>query len=290
MPLKKLAIRQIDARGGITKRKVHSVAIIGNNAGHTNLGKDTEGVAHAVAQRLERFGRTYSAPQRGRIAHSRLPKPHEVEGIALSWLVERLEGFPAREYSIASLPQSGRMELLVRKAVREDGSLGLGSGWLTHVAAPGGVIKLRLRPNPNFHPPRDGAQILIGAGTGMAGLRAHLQHRQTKNLREAWLLFGERGEKTDLYYANDIKAWQADGTLARTDLVFSRDASPKRYVQNLVSEQGADIARWIEGGASILVCGGLQMAAGVQAALVKIVGQEKLDLMSQDGLYRRDIY
>ena len=224
------------------------------------------------------------------IAHSRLPKPHEVEGIALSWLVERLEGFPAREYSIASLPQSGRMELLVRKAVREDGSLGLGSGWLTHVAAPGGVIKLRLRPNPNFHPPRDGAQILIGAGTGMAGLRAHLQYRQMKKLREAWLLFGERGEKTDLYYTDDIKAWQADGTLARTDLVFSRDASPKRYVQNLVSEQGADIARWIEGGASILVCGGLQMAAGVQAALVKIVGQEKLDQMTQDGLYRRDIY
>jgi len=224
------------------------------------------------------------------IAHSRLPQPHEVEGIAVNWLVERLEGFPAREYSIASLPQSGRMELLVRKAVREDGSLGLGSGWLTQIAQPGGVIKLRLRPNPNFHPPRDGAQILIGAGTGMAGLRAHLQHRQKRGLGDAWLLFGERGEKTDLYYCDDIKAWQADGTLARTDLVFSRDASPKRYVQNLVAEQGGEIARWIERGASILVCGGLQMAAGVQDALVAIVGQEKMDQMTQDGLYRRDIY
>jgi sulfite reductase (NADPH) flavoprotein alpha-component len=208
----------------------------------------------------------------------------------VNWLVERLEGFPAREYSIASLPQSGRMELLVRKAVREDGSLGLGSGWLTQVAALGGVIKLRLRPNPNFHPPRDGAQILIGAGTGMAGLRAHLLHRQKKKLGDAWLLFGERGEKTDLYYCDDIKAWQADGTLAKTDLVFSRDAAPKRYVQNLVSEQGAEIARWIDNGASILVCGGLQMAAGVQEALLGIVGQEKLDQMTQDGLYRRDIY
>jgi hypothetical protein len=36
--------------------------------------------------------------------------------------------------------------------------------------------------------------------------------------------------------------------------------------------------------------GGLQMAAGVQAALVGIVGQEKLDQMTQDGLYRRGIY
>ncbi|HXB52055.1 MAG TPA: flavodoxin domain-containing protein, partial [Rhizomicrobium sp.] len=43
------------------------------------------------------------------IAHSRLPRPHEVEGISVQWLVERLEGFGAREYSIASLPDSGRM-------------------------------------------------------------------------------------------------------------------------------------------------------------------------------------
>ena len=87
------------------------------------------------------------------IAHSRLPKPHEVEGISVQWLVERLEGFGAREYSIASLPDSGRMELLVRKAVKDDGSLGLGSGWLTETSAVGGIIKLRLRPNPNFQPP-----------------------------------------------------------------------------------------------------------------------------------------
>ena len=74
----------------------------------------------------------------------------------MQWLVERLEGFGAREYSIASLPDSGRMELVVRKAVKDDGSLGLGSGWLTETGAVGGVIKLRLRPNPNFQPPADG--------------------------------------------------------------------------------------------------------------------------------------
>src|SRR5205085_5091785 len=64
------------------------------------------------------------------VAHSRLPQPHEVEGISLDWLVERPAAFAHREYSIASLPYSARMELLVRKAVKADGSLGLGSGWL----------------------------------------------------------------------------------------------------------------------------------------------------------------
>jgi sulfite reductase (NADPH) flavoprotein alpha-component len=230
------------------------------------------------------------------IAHSKLPQPHEMEGISLEWLVERLEAFPHREYSIASLPDSGRMELLVRKAVKDDGRLGLGSGWLTQDCLPGGVVKLRLRPNPNFHPPApneqgEAPQILIGAGTGMAGLRAHLFYRQKKRLGSAWLLFGERGEATDLYYRDDITSWQADGTLVRTDLVFSRDTTPKRYVQHLVADAGGEIGHWVQArGASILVCGGLDMAAGVQDALIAILGEEKLDQMTQDGLYRRDIY
>jgi sulfite reductase (NADPH) flavoprotein alpha-component len=154
----------------------------------------------------------------------------------------------------------------------------------------GGVIKLRLRPNPNFQPPADGPQILIGAGTGIAGLRAHLLHRQNKKLGDAWLLFGERGRATDLYYADDLERLAADGTLARTDLVFSRESEPRRYVQHLVTERSADIAAWVGRGASILVCGGLQMAAGVQDALIAILGEEALDQMTQNGLYRRDIY
>ncbi|HVW72179.1 MAG TPA: sulfite reductase flavoprotein subunit alpha [Rhizomicrobium sp.] len=224
------------------------------------------------------------------IAHSRLPGPHEVEGISVQWLVERLEDFGAREYSIASLPDSGRMELLVRKAVKDDGSLGLGSGWLTETSAMGGVIKLRLRPNPNFQPPADGPQVLIGAGTGFAGLRAHLLHRQKKKLGEAWLLFGERSRVSDLYYGDEIAAFQADGTLARTDLIFSRDEGPKKYVQHLVADAHGEIATYVERGASILVCGGLDMAAGVQDALIGILGEERLDQLTQAGLYRRDIY
>lgn len=137
--------------------------------------------------------------------------------------------------------------------------------------------------------------ILIGAGTGMAGLRVHLLHRQARGLRGAWLLFGERSAAHDLYHAEDIEAWQADGTLAKTDLVFSRDAAPVhaghgRYVQHLVAGRGTEICAWLDRGASLMVCGGLEMAAGVHEALTAICGQEKLDAMTQDGLYRRDIY
>ncbi|HEY1877089.1 MAG TPA: sulfite reductase flavoprotein subunit alpha [Rhizomicrobium sp.] len=251
--------------------------------------------AHALDGNLSFKWRGHWTFLRDIIAHSRLPKPHEVEGISLQWLVERLEGYGAREYSIASLADSGRMELLVRKAVKDDGNLGLGSGWLTRTCNLGGVVKLRLRPNPNFQPPPakengDSPQILIGAGTGLAGLRAHLLHRRQKKLSGAWLLFGERASASDLYYGDEIAAWAADGTLLRTDLVFSRETGAKKYVQQLVAEAGDEIAAFIARGASILVCGGLEMAAGVQDALIGILGEEKLEEMTQSGLYRRDIY
>lgn len=225
------------------------------------------------------------------VAHSRLPADHEVTGLALDWLVERLDAFAPREYSIASLAEDGRMDLLVRKVVKPDGGLGLGSGWLTQVAPQGGVVKLRLRPNPNFHPPKgDGPMILVGAGTGMAGLHVHLAHRARLGRGGAWLLFGERSRAHDLYYADDIARWQMDGTLARTDLVFSRNGGTHRYVQDLVRAHGDEICTWLGQGASLMVCGGLAMAAAVQEALVAICGQDRLDAMIQAGLYRRDIY
>jgi sulfite reductase (NADPH) flavoprotein alpha-component len=132
--------------------------------------------------------------------------------------------------------------------------------------------------------------ILIGAGTGMAGLRVHLKHRAQKGRKQSWLLFGERGPG-DLYYADEIAAWQADGTLARADLVFSRGQPVRRYVQHLVAEAGEVVREWVmTQGAAILVCGGVEMAAGVQDALAAILGEEMLESMTQDGRYRRDIY
>ena len=48
-----------------------------------------------------------------------------------------------------------------------DGSLGLGSGWLTHIAQPGDAIDLRVRVSRNFHAPADGRPLLL-VGSGAA--------------------------------------------------------------------------------------------------------------------------
>lgn len=204
-----------------------------------------------------------------------------------------LAGYPTRDYSIASLAGDGRLELLVRKKVLADGGLGLGSGWLTQHALPGGIVRLRVRSNPNFHPPSAPApMILIGAGTGLAGLRAHLLHRAAGNMAGAWLLFGERSSRTDRFHGAEIMGWMRSGVLTRCDLVFSRDAveGAPRYVQDRVVEVAADIRRWVEAGAVLYICGGLAMGTAVHQALGAILGADGLESLTQTGRYRRDVY
>lgn len=87
-----------------------------------------------------------------------------------------------RDYSIGSLQAEGRLDLLVRQERHGDGSLGLASGWLTREAALGSRFDARILPNPDF---RLGANahrplILIGNGTGLAGLRALLKAREAR--------------------------------------------------------------------------------------------------------------
>jgi len=198
-----------------------------------------------------------------------------------------------REYSVASLPSDGRIELLVRLMMRPDGSPGLASGWLTQEAAIGDEVALRVRANRGFHgPSADVPLILIGNGTGLAGLRAHVKARaRAANRGQTWLLFGERTSAHDAFYDDELTAWRTSGVLTRLDRAYSRDSGDGRYVQQLVAEQSDQIADWVERGAVILVCGSLEgMAPGVHAALEAALGTERLIELTETGRYRRDVY
>lgn len=196
----------------------------------------------------------------------------------------------SREYSIASLPADGRLELLIRVMMHPDGTPGLASGWLTRTAAIGDTVMMRTRTNRSFHGPDTSTPlILIGNGTGIAGLRAHLKARAPD--AGAWLLFGERTAARDSFYDAELQEWLASGVLTRLDRAFSRDPGDGRYVQALVAEQGAGIAAWVDRGAVILVCGSLEgMAPGVHAALETALGAERLVELTEAGRYRRDVY
>jgi len=207
-------------------------------------------------------------------------------------LADALEPLPHREYSIASLPGDGALELAVRLMRREDGRPGLGSGWLCLGAALGEAIDLRIRANPNFHPPADPRPLLlIGNGTGIAGLRAILKARERAGAHRNWLLFGERQQACDAFFAEDIRRWRASGVLERTDLVFSRDAGGLRYVQDALRAAAPALREWTAAGAAIQVCGSLEgMAPGVDAALREALGEAAVDRLRDEGRYRRDVY
>ncbi|MBN9466629.1 sulfite reductase subunit alpha [Brevundimonas sp.] len=196
----------------------------------------------------------------------------------------------AREYSIASLSADGRVEFLIRLMQAPDGTPGLASGWLTQDLAVGDVIDMRLRANRSFHGPDDAVpMILIGNGTGIAGLRAHLKARTAAG--GAWLLFGERTQAHDAFFDAELQAWLASGMLSRLDRCFSRDEGDGRYVQDLVASAADELRAWVARGAAIYVCGSLEgMSQGVHAALEDALGAETVLAMLEDGRYRRDVY
>ena len=237
-----------------------------------------------------RFG-SQSMPLREALSRAQLPSAWDPQVDAQA-LVDALQPLPHREYSIASLPGDGALELLVRQMQRDDGRPGLGSGWLCLHAGVGDGIDLRIRRNPNFHPPSgEPPLLLIGNGTGIAGLRALLKAREAGGGGRNWLVFGERQQACDAFFAQDIARWTGYGVLERCDLVFSRDGTGPRYVQDALRAAAPALRAWVADGASILVCGSLQgMAPGVDAALREALGDDAVDRLRDDGRYRRDVY
>lgn len=213
-------------------------------------------------------------------------------GLHARALVDALVPLAMREYSIASIASDGVLELIVRQERHTDGSLGLASGWLTEHAPLGSAVSLRVRRNSGFHLPTDPVpMILLGNGTGLAGLRSLLKARIADGQQRNWLLFGERNIAHDYHCQDELQGWLASGDLALLDLAFSRDQAEKIYVQDRLRESADVLRKWLADGAVIYVCGSLQgMATGVDQALVDILGSEAVERLIEQGRYRRDVY
>nr|WP_315478617.1 sulfite reductase subunit alpha [uncultured Rhodoferax sp.] len=212
-----------------------------------------------------------------------------------------------RDYSIASVPQDGAVHLLVRQTRRPDGTPGQASGWLTQGVDLGGKVMLRARAHSGFRigDNADRPLILIGNGTGLAGLRSHIRGRlaaagrlnstqqvlRPTAVAPMWLLFGERNATCDAHYREEIDPWAQQGWLTRVDWVFSRDQAQRRYVQHVLKESGDAVRAWVSDGAAVYVCGSLEgMAGEVDQALQTILGEPTLQHLATEGRYRRDVY
>ena len=199
----------------------------------------------------------------------------------------------ARDYSIASITADGSLQLLVRESTRADGSPGLASHWLCCGMAEGDVLSLTLREHRGFRLGDNAGRplILIGNGSGLAGLLSHIKARVQQDRNDQWLLFGERSPQHDAFCAEQLAAWVEQGRLARLDQAWSRNGKDSRYVQDLRRSHAEEVRQWVERGAAIYVCGSLNgMGQGVHLTLQAILGEAKVAELLGSGRYRRDVY
>ncbi len=217
--------------------------------------------------------------------------PTDMDRPLEQWL-ESLPLIEPRKYSIASIDADGTLDLIVRQQRNKSGQLGLASGWLTQRIAEGDSVGFSICSNAMFRSPGpETPLVLIGSGSGFAGLRAHLRRRQREGGGRNWLLFGERHPDADRIFSDEIENWRREGTLEKLDLVYSRCSRQPMYVQDCLSAHAERLLKWVKDGAVIMVCGSrLGMGQGVDGALAKILGRDGIDRLLTAGRYRRDLY
>lgn len=225
-------------------------------------------------------------------------------------LLTALRPLTPRLYSIASSRAAVGDELHLAVAAVDylragQRRVGAASHFLTQLPAePAARVRAYIEPNPRFRLPADTARdiVMIGPGTGVAPFRGFLQHRIESGARgRNWLLFGGRRLQSDFLYQSEWLEARRKGGLHRLDVAFSRDQPEKIYVQHRIREHGAELLRWLRGGAHVYVCGDAQrMALDVHAALRDVLvnhggcdaadAEAELAALAAERRYARDVY
>jgi sulfite reductase (NADPH) flavoprotein alpha-component len=222
----------------------------------------------------------------------RYPAAWEAEAV-----VRALRPIAPRLYSIASSMAAVGEEAHLTVAVvdyERDGErrLGAASAHLAGLAGDDATVRVFVEPNERFRLPEDPSRdvIMIGPGTGVAPYRGFLQEREAAGATgRHWLVFGARHFDSEFLYQVEWQDAARKGLLHRVDLAFSRDRTPRAYVQDRLREAGAELFAWLEGGAHLYVCGDAEhMAPDVHAALLDVVAEHGgLDREAAEAYVRR---
>jgi sulfite reductase (NADPH) flavoprotein alpha-component len=247
-----------------------------------------------------------------------LLKELQVVDVLKSWpaawtaqdLVQTLRPLAPRLYSIASSQESVGDEVHLTVAVIDyeaaggERRYGAASTHLASLTGEDATARVFVEPNERFRLPADGSRdvIMIGPGTGVAPYRGFLQQREEQGATgRNWLVFGARHFDSEFLYQAEWQEAVRKGVLHRVDLAFSRDRTGHAYVQDRLLEAGAEVHAWLEGGASIYVCGDAEhMAPDVHEALAEILvrhggldrdgAEDYLRRLSDERRYLRDVY
>jgi cytochrome P450 / NADPH-cytochrome P450 reductase len=198
--------------------------------------------------------------------------------------LEMLPPLASRYYSISSSPSRQAARCSITVAV-VGGPAFSGAGEFKGVCSNylagrrvGEIVYASVRQTKaGFRLPADPATpiIMIGPGTGLAPFRGFLQERSAQKakgqtLGRALLFFGCRRPDQDFIYADELKAFAAEGVV-ELHVAFSRANDARAYVQDLIETHAQTVFTLIDRGAIIFVCGdGSRMEPSVKRALVNI--------------------
>lgn len=222
-------------------------------------------------------------------------------------LWQLLEPNAPRLYSISSSPEAhpGEVHLTVaRDRFEMNGTekYGLCSDFFCQLPV-GATFDFYIHKNNNFRLPADDVDvIMIGPGTGIAPFRSFLAHRDaTGAAGRNWLFFGDQHFATDFLYQTELQNWAETGLLTKINTAFSRDQAKKVYVQHRMLQHSTELFQWIEGGASLYLCGAKEpMSVDVENTLLLIImqegklgtaaAQEYLEKLKEQNRYLKDVY
>lgn len=205
-----------------------------------------------------------------------------------------------RSYSVANFdPQQRVIDLVIRQVKRPDGTPGIGSHWLTERVDGGSTVSIQLQKGVPLHRCAAHAPlIMIGAGSGLAGVRAALQYRQQQGVKGDWLITGERDPNYDLPLWDEWQQAQRQGYLAYWDACFSQPSEAVEcngqslcYVQDALVANAERLRQFLIQGASIYICGSADgLGASVDQHLHNLLGSTVMEVLQNQQRYLRDLY
>ncbi|UMY18388.1 sulfite reductase subunit alpha [Methylobacterium organophilum] len=223
--------------------------------------------------------------------------------------LEALDELQPRLYSISSSPKMdvGKVSLTVdavRYNHRSRLRLGVASTHLGERLPEQTKVKIYLQKAHGFALPEDLSKdvIMCGPGTGIAPFRAFLRERAaTQAPGRNWLFYGHQRQASDFFYKDELTQLKDDKVLTRLSLAWSRDGKEKTYVQDRMRETGAELWKWLEGGAHFYVCGDAKrMAKDVERAIIDVAASHGgknpdeavayLAALKKAGRYQADVY
>jgi ferredoxin-NADP reductase len=178
------------------------------------------------------------------------------------------DGYQAqRSYSIASAPDSSRIELTVERL--DDGEV---SPYLTEELRKGDQIELRGPVGGYFvwEPSQGGPLLLVAGGSGVVPLMAMLRARETAGSdAETRLLLSSRGWD-DVIYRDELERLNGGGVTVVHTLTRMQPPSWTGYARRVDAEMLAEVGPDPTERPLVYVCGPTPFVEAVAEALVRL--------------------